>query len=176
MARVQFTLAAARRAYARIDLDLAEALARAAQEAGGGWPADQLRAEALDRNGHYTEAARVLPHPPAGDDVGRAVGRDPGPGPVPGLRPGPVRQSGSFPARPVARPGFGRCGGAWILLFDGRCHDSISVSDAALGCDGIEPDSVVPAAAAATMAATPADTLPTRPFPVPHPARSPHCC
>jgi hypothetical protein len=41
-------LTAARRAYARVDLDLAEALARAAQEAGGGWQADQLRAEALD--------------------------------------------------------------------------------------------------------------------------------
>src|SRR5262249_24597651 len=62
-------LRAARLAYARVDLDLAEALARAAQEAGGGWQADQALAEALDRNGRYTEAAQVLPQPPAGDDV-----------------------------------------------------------------------------------------------------------
>jgi hypothetical protein len=52
-------LTAARRAYARADLELAEALARATQEAGGGWQADQLRAEALDRNGRYQQAARV---------------------------------------------------------------------------------------------------------------------
>jgi hypothetical protein len=62
-------LTAARRAYARTDLGLAQTLARAAQEAGGGWQAEQLLAEALDRNGHYTEAARVLSQPPDGDDV-----------------------------------------------------------------------------------------------------------
>jgi hypothetical protein len=38
-------LTAAQQAYARVDLDLAETLARAAQEAGGGWQADRLLTE-----------------------------------------------------------------------------------------------------------------------------------
>jgi hypothetical protein len=109
----------------------------------------------LDRNGRYAEAACVLPQPPAGDDVEHvrwAVTR----------------------AR-VLYWGFGQAGEAerilvdtagqhgrgsadatrsWILLFDGRCRDSIAVSDAVLGGDSAEPDVIVPAAAAATMAAT----------------------
>ena len=148
-------LTAARRAYARIDLDLAEALARAAQEAGGGWQADQLRAEALDRNGRYTEAADVLPAPPAGDDVEHvrwAVTR----ARVLYWGFGQAGEAERILVDAAGRPGQDSADAAqsWILLFDGRCRDSISVADAVLGCDGAEPDSVVPAAAAATMAAS----------------------
>lgn len=148
-------LTAARRAYARIDLDLAEALARAAQEAGGGWQADQLLAEALDRNGRYTEAADVLPEPAAGDDVEYvrwAVTR------------ARVLYWGFDQAGEAERVLLGVAGRSgqdsadatrsWILLFDGRCRDSIRVSDAVLSRDGAEPEAVVPAAAGATMAAS----------------------
>jgi len=43
---------------------------------------------------------------------------------------------------------------SWILLFDGRCRDSITVSSAVLDCDGAEPDSILPAATGATLAAS----------------------
>lgn len=142
-------LRAARQAYTRIDLDLAEALARAAQEAGAGWPADQLLAEALDRNGRYDEAAKALPAPPDGDDVAQvrwAVARarvlywafdeaDAAEGVLAGVPGGPADATRS-----------------WILLFDGRGREALRVAAATLAGGG-EPDTVVPAAAAATMAA-----------------------
>jgi len=148
-------LTAARRAYARADLDLAETLARAAQEAGGGWQADQLRAEALDRNGQYKEAARVLPQPPADDDVAHvrwAVTRahvlywgfaqtD--------LAEQILLDAGNRPGQDAANATR-----SWILLFDGRCQDSITAADTVLTRDGAEPETIVPAAAGATMAAT----------------------
>jgi DNA-binding CsgD family transcriptional regulator len=148
-------LTAARRAYARVDLDLAEALARAAQEAGGGWQADQLLAEALDRNGRYTEAARVLPQPPAGDDVEHvrwAVTR----ARVLYWGFGQAGAAERILLDAAGRPGRGAADAtrSWILLFDGRCRDAVNVSGAVLGRDAAAPDSVVPAAAAATMAAT----------------------
>src|SRR6266498_2709193 len=148
-------LTAARRAYARIDLDLAEALARAAREAGGGWQADQLLAEALDRNGRHTEAAGVLPHPPAGDDVEHvrwAVTR----ARVLYWGFGQAGEAERILSGTAGRPGQGPADAtrSWILLFDGRCPDSIRAAEAVLGCDGAEPDSIVPAAAAATIAAS----------------------
>jgi DNA-binding CsgD family transcriptional regulator len=148
-------LSAARRAYARIDLGLAEALARAAQEAGGGWHADQLLAEALGRNGRYTEAARVLSQPPAGDDVEHARwavtrarvlywGFD------------QASEAERILVGVAGRPGQGSADAmrSWILLFDGRCQDSIRVAEAVLDRGGAEPDTIVPAAAAAAMAAS----------------------
>lgn len=57
-------LLAAREASRRLDLDLAERLARAAQGPGASWEADWLLARILLSRGRADEAARVLPGPP----------------------------------------------------------------------------------------------------------------
>jgi DNA-binding CsgD family transcriptional regulator len=148
-------LSAARRAYDRVDLDLAEALARAARDAGGGRQADQVLAEALDRNGRYTEAARLLPEPPAGDDVEHvrwAVTR----ARVLYWGLGQADEAERILTGAAGRPGQDSADAmrSWILLFDGRCRDSVRVADAVLGHGGAAPESIVPAAAGATMAAS----------------------
>ena len=60
----ELLLAAAKEATDRLDLALAERLARAASDAGGGWRADHLLARILNNHGKYEESVQALRETP----------------------------------------------------------------------------------------------------------------
>jgi DNA-binding CsgD family transcriptional regulator len=128
-------LLAAREASSRLNLDLAERLARAAQGPEVGWEADWLLARILLSRGRPEGAARVLPGPPdsrgerlAMWTVTRArllywgAGR-----PDEALR--------ALDAVAPDEPGgdLTESSRAWILLFDGRGRHALLTATAVLG-------------------------------------------
>jgi hypothetical protein len=146
-------LAAARQAWARFDLRLAERLARAAREADASWEADRLLAEILAHRGRGDEAAAVLPAEPP--EPGRralwAVTR------ASILYWGLARTGEAEQALKTAPevPGDGltEATRSWILLFDGRCPQALEAARRVLDRPGEDEQAVVWAAASGAAAA-----------------------
>jgi len=144
-------LDAARSATARLDLDLATALARAAIQAGGGRGAALALAEILDRTGHYREAAQVLQDTGAAETgttdwaIVRARTLYWGEGDVDQAEQTLAESADTDNAAGITR--------SWILLFSGRCRAALRSGRAVLGADPDPAETVAATAAVANAAA-----------------------
>jgi DNA-binding CsgD family transcriptional regulator len=144
----ELLLRAARHARERLDLDLAERLARAAGQAGGGPSADLALAELLADRGRYSEAAAVLP---ALDGEVDAATRDRWHYVRRQLRYWRPERDGTDetterdPAAEAIR--------SWLLLLDGDGERALDVGVAALDLPGIPAPAADRAASAVIGAA-----------------------
>jgi DNA-binding CsgD family transcriptional regulator len=155
-ARPALLLEAARQAAARFDLELAERLARAAVDAGGGPTAVRVLAETLEWQGRHAEAAAVIDdEPPAqGSGAERARWASIRAGNLywglertaeaeQVLQQAALAEEGSDDAVAML---------AWILLFDGRLREAVAVAGRILD----RPEAPAQALVWASTAAVPA--------------------
>jgi DNA-binding CsgD family transcriptional regulator len=148
-------LLAARAASSRLDLDLAERLARAAQGPGGSWEAGWLLARILLSRGRAEEAARVLPGPPdsrgerlAMWTVTRASLLYWGAG-----RPDEALRALDAVAPDEPGGDLTESSRAWILLLDGRGRHALLTAAAVLGRTAVSDRAVASARDAGAAAA-----------------------
>jgi DNA-binding CsgD family transcriptional regulator len=155
-ARPALLLEAARQAAARFDLGLAERLARAAVDAGGGPTAVRLLAETLEWQGRHAEAVAVMdagtPAPASGAERVRWASVRAG-----NLYWGLERTAEA--EQVLQQAAQAEEGGddavamlAWILLFDGRIRETVAVTARVLD----RPDPPAQALVWAATAAVPA--------------------
>jgi DNA-binding CsgD family transcriptional regulator len=144
----EILLAAAKQALDRLDLELAERLAKAASDAGGGYRADHLLARILNNHGKYEESVRALPATPE-PVTGAIVRAD-----MLYWQRGDVAEAERALDNAASTRGHevdgNRC---LILLFDSRCREALRVGQAVLRSPDAEPQAQVWAAAGATAAA-----------------------
>jgi DNA-binding CsgD family transcriptional regulator len=154
--RPALLLEAARQAAARFDLELAERLARAAVEAGGGQTAVRVLAEALEWQGRHAEAVAVMDdEPPAlGSSTERARWASVRAGNLYwGLeRTAEAEQVLQQAALAEEDGGEAVAMLAWILLFDARLREAVAVASRVLG----QPEAPAQALVWAATAAVPA--------------------
>jgi DNA-binding CsgD family transcriptional regulator len=154
--RPELFLPAARQAMARFAFALAERLAQAAVDAGGGAAANQVLAEALTNQGRHSEAVVVIDaaHGVAGGLAERAIQR------ATNLYWGLARTED---AEAELGDAAGSVEGAarlelvatqaWIALFDGRCREALDVAGAVLTAPDVGARGFVWATTAAVPAA-----------------------
>jgi DNA-binding CsgD family transcriptional regulator len=131
-ARPSLLLDAARQAAARFDTELAERLARAAVDAGGGPTAVRLLAETLEWQGRHAEAVAVMDDEPPAQDSGAERAR------WASIRAGNLYWGLERTAEAeevLQQAALAEDGGeeavamlAWILLFDGRIRETVAVA------------------------------------------------
>jgi DNA-binding CsgD family transcriptional regulator len=149
-------LEAARQAAARFDLELAERLARAAVDAGGGPTAVRLLAETLEWQGRHAEAVAVMDDesPTQGSGAERARWAS--------IRAGNLYwglEQTTEAEQVLQQAALVEDGGedaiamlAWILLFDGRLREAVAVASRILD----RPEAPAQALVWASTAAVPA--------------------
>jgi len=153
--RPALLLEAARQAAARFDLELAERLARAAVEAGGGQTAVRVLAEALEWQGRHAEAVAVMDdEPPALGSTERARWAS--------VRAGNLYwglERTAEAEQVLQQAALAEEGGAeavamlaWILLFDARLREAVAVAGRVLD----QPEAPAQALVWAATAAVPA--------------------
>jgi DNA-binding CsgD family transcriptional regulator len=157
--RPALLLAAARQAVARFDLELAERLARAAVQAGGGLTAVRVLAETLEWQGRHAEAVAVMA---AMDDEPLALGSSAERARWASIRAGNLYWGLERTAEAeqvlqqaaLAEEGSAEAVAmlAWILLFDGRLREAVAVAGRVLD----QPDAAAQAQVWAATAAIPA--------------------
>lgn len=144
----ELLMTAAKQALDRLEFGLAEQLARAASEVGGGSRADHLLARILNNHGRYEESVRALPEPP--ESVAGAIVR----ADMLYWQRGDVAEAERALDEAGSTHGHevdgNRC---LILLFDSRCREALRVGQAVLRSPSAEPQAQVWAAAGATAAA-----------------------
>jgi DNA-binding CsgD family transcriptional regulator len=130
-AEPELLLTAARSARERLDLDLAERLARAASRAGAGALADLALAELLVDKGRYEEAASALPSDDRDlDEATRARWLS--------LR-HQIRYWGANRDFDPATDSGAEAMRSWLLLFDGQSAQALDVGLTALAMPGLGP-------------------------------------
>jgi hypothetical protein len=147
---------AARQAAARFDLELAERLARAAVDAGGGPTAVRLLAETLEWQGRHAEAAAVMDDEPPAQGSGAERAR------WASIRAGNLYWGLERTAEAeevLQQAALAEEGGedavamlAWILLFDGRPREAVAVAGRVLDRPEAPAQALVWAATAAVPA------------------------
>lgn len=155
-ARPTLLLEAAGQAAARFDLALAERLARAAVDAGGGPTAVRVLAEALEWQGRHAEAVAVMDGEPSVQGSGAERAR------WASVRAGNLYWGLERTAEAeevLHQAALTEEGGedavamlAWILLFDGRVREAVAVSGRVLD----QPEAPAQALVWAATAAVPA--------------------
>ncbi len=148
-------LAAAGQAVSRLDNTLAERLARAARDSGGGRSADHDLARILSYLGRFEESWHALPAvPDTADTTTRirwAIVRSDvlfwGLGRVSEAERTLV-DAGSAPGHRAAEASH-----AFLLLFDSRCREALRIGETVLGYPDAEPQALVWAAGAAIASA-----------------------
>jgi DNA-binding CsgD family transcriptional regulator len=155
-ARPALLLAAAGQAAARFDLELAERLARAAVDAGGGPTAVRLLAETLEWQGRHAEAVAVM------DDESPAQGSGAERARWASIRAGNLywgRERTAEAEQVLQQAALAEEGGedaiamlAWILLFDGRLREAVAVAGRVLDRPGAPAQALVWASTAAVPA------------------------
>jgi DNA-binding CsgD family transcriptional regulator len=154
--RPALLLAAARQAAARFDLELAERLARAAVQAGGGLTAVRVLAETLEWQGRHAEAVAVMDDEPLvlGSSAERARWASIRAGNLYwGLeRTAEAEQVLQQAALTEESSAEAVAMLAWILLFDGRLREAVAVAGRVLD----QPDAAAQALVWAATAAVPA--------------------
>ena len=153
--RPALLLEAARQAATRFDLELAERLARAAVEAGGGQTAVRVLAEALEWQGRHAQAVAVMDdEPPALGSTERARWAS--------VRAGNLYwglERTAEAEQVLQQAALAEEGGAeavamlaWILLFDARLREAVAVAGRVLD----QPEAPAQALVWAATAAVPA--------------------
>ncbi|SDZ45644.1 AAA domain-containing protein [Amycolatopsis xylanica] len=122
----EILLTAAKQAMDRFDLDLAERLARASRDSGGGWRAENVLAQILSHAGQANS-----------DILYWGEGKE--------------RASEEISGAPGRRAAEGNR--SFILMFDSRCADALKVGESVLATPDAEPQAVVWAATGAGAAA-----------------------
>jgi len=155
-ARPALLLEAARQAAARFDLELAERLARAAVDAGGGPTAVQVLAETLEWQGRHAEAVAVMDGEPPAQGSGAERAR------WASIRAGNLYWGLERTAEAeevLQQAALAEEGGedavamlAWILLFDGRLREAVAVAARVLDRPEAPAQALVWAATAAVPA------------------------
>jgi DNA-binding CsgD family transcriptional regulator len=155
-ARPALLLEAAGQAAARFDLELAERLARAAVDAGGGPTAVRVLAETLEWQGRHAEAAAVMDDEPPAQGSGAERAR------WASIRAGNLYWGLERTAEAeeiLQQAALAEEGGedavamlAWILLFDGRLREAVAVAGRVLE----QPEAPAQALVWAATAAVPA--------------------
>jgi DNA-binding CsgD family transcriptional regulator len=155
-ARPALLLEAARQAAARFDLELAERLARAAVDAGGGPTAVRVLAETLEWQGRHAEAAAVMDDEPPAQGSGAERAR------WASIRAGNLYWGLERTAEAeevLQQAALAEEGGedavamlAWILLFDGRLREAVAVAGRILDRPAAPAQALVWAATAAVPA------------------------
>jgi len=155
-ARPALLLEAAGQAAARFDLELAERLARAAVDAGGGPTAVRVLAETLEWQGRHAEAAAVMDDEPPAQGSGAERAR------WASIRAGNLYWGLERTAEAeevLQQAALAEEGGedavamlAWILLFDGRLREAVAVAGRVLD----QPEAPAQALVWAATAAVPA--------------------
>ena len=155
-ARPALLLEAAGQAAARFDLELAERLARAAVDAGGGPTAVRVLAETLEWQGRHAEAAAVMDGEPPGQGSGAERAR------WASIRAGNLYWGLERTAEAeevLQQAALAEEGGedavamlAWILLFDGRLREAVAVAGRVLDRPEAPAQALVWAATAAVPA------------------------
>ena len=155
-ARPALLLKAARQAAARFDLELAERLARAAVDAGGGPTAVQVLAETLEWQGRHVEAVAVMDGEPPAQGSGAERAR------WASIRAGNLYWGLERTAEAeevLQQAALAEEGGedavamlAWILLFDGRLREAVAVAARVLDRPEAPAQALVWAATAAVPA------------------------
>lgn len=144
----EILLAAAKQAMDRLDLGLAERLAKAASNAGGGWRADHLLARILNNHGKYEESVRALPQAPE-SVTGAIVRAD-----MLYWQHGDVAEAERTLDAASTAPGHeGEGNRCLILLFDSQCREALRVGQSVLRAPDAEPYAQIWAAAGAAAAA-----------------------
>jgi DNA-binding CsgD family transcriptional regulator len=154
LTRPDLVRAGARQALDRSDLALAERLARAARDAVPDPETDRLLAEILEYRGRSAEAAAVLPDspPPPGEGLARwAVTR----AETLYWGAGETARAEQVLDLAAAGPGADLTEGSrsWLLLFDGRCAESLAVARGVLDSADAGAQGLIWAAAGGTAAA-----------------------
>jgi DNA-binding CsgD family transcriptional regulator len=154
--RPALLLEAGRQAAARFDLELAERLARAAVDAGGGPAAVRLLAETLEWQGRHAEAVAVMDAGPPAHSSGAERAR------WASVRAGNLYwglERTAEAEQVLQQAALAEEGGedavamlAWILLFDGRIRETVAVAARVLD----RPDPPAQALVWAATAAVPA--------------------
>jgi DNA-binding CsgD family transcriptional regulator len=152
--RPALLLEAAGQATARFDLELAERLARAAVEAGGGPTAVRLVAETLEWQGRHAEAVAVMDDEPPTQGAERARWAS--------VRAGNLYwglEQTAEAEEVLQQAALAEEGGeeavamlAWILLFDGRLREAVAVAGRVLDRPGAPAQALVWASTAAVPA------------------------
>ncbi len=155
-ARPALLLEAARQAAARFDVELAERLARAAVDAGGGPTAVQVLAETLEWQGRHVEAVAVMDGEPPAQGSGAERAR------WASIRAGNLYWGLERTAEAeevLQQAALAEEGGedavamlAWILLFDGRLREAVAVAARVLDRPEAPAQALVWAATAAVPA------------------------
>ena len=155
-ARPALLLEAAGQAAARFDLKLAERLARAAVDAGGGPAAVRLLAETLEWQGRHAEAVAVM------DDESPAQGSGAERARWASIRAGNLYwglEQTTEAEQVLQQAALAEEGGedavamlAWILLFDGRLREAVAVAGRILDRPGAPAQALVWASTAAVPA------------------------
>ncbi len=155
-ARPALLLEAARQAAARFDLELAERLARAAVDAGGGPTAVRLLAEALEWQGRHAEAVAVMDDEPPAQGSGAERAR------WASIRAGNLYwglERTAEAEEALQQAALAEEGGenalamlAWIQLFDGRIREAVAVAARVLDRPEAPAQALVWAATAAVPA------------------------
>jgi DNA-binding CsgD family transcriptional regulator len=155
-ARPALLLEAAGQAAARFDVELAERLARAAVDAGGGWTAVRLLAETLEWQGRHAEAVAVMDDEPPAQGSGAERAR------WASIRAGNLYwglERTAEAEQVLQQAALAEEGGedaaamlAWILLFDGRLREAVAVAGRILDRPGAPAQALVWASTAAVPA------------------------
>jgi DNA-binding CsgD family transcriptional regulator len=155
-ARPALLLEAARQAAARFDLELAERLARAAVDAGGGPAAVRALAETLEWQGRHAEAVAVMDSEPSVQGSGAERAR------WASVRAGNLYWGLERTAEAeevLHQAALTEEGGedavamlAWIMVFDGRLREAVAVASRVLDRPDASPQALVWAAVAAVPA------------------------
>jgi DNA-binding CsgD family transcriptional regulator len=155
-ARPGLLLEAAGQAAARFDVELAERLARAAVDAGGGSTAVRLLAETLEWQGRHAEAVAVIDDEPPAQGSGAERAR------WASIRAGNLYwglERTAEAEQVLQQSALAEEGGedaaamlAWILLFDGRLREAVAVAGRILDRPGAPAQALVWASTAAVPA------------------------
>jgi DNA-binding CsgD family transcriptional regulator len=140
---------AAKQAKDRFDHELAERLARSAQESGAGWAAEQLLAEVLLDHGRYDEL--TMPgSPDSSDDADRvrwAITR------ADAMYWGQGKVTEAEQILDEITGDVADSSLVWIMLFDSRCAEALALAEKVLRSPDADPQALVWAGSAGIAAA-----------------------